>query len=149
MSLINLLAISCAHAEGMCSAQEAAIFNCELQKSVASLCEARDTGVLSYRNGAAIKSTLKFRTMALAREGSFISRISPMQVAVRHIFGFRGQSMLAISTIKLSRQRTVQRFPLASLYMREKEKFRTLYAATMPRYMKICPMTLPKRVIEA
>lgn len=59
ISLVNLLAISCAHAEGMCNAQETAIFNCELQKSIASFCEAKDAGVLSYRNGVANKINLE------------------------------------------------------------------------------------------
>ncbi|RKT13439.1 hypothetical protein B0G69_6589 [Paraburkholderia sp. RAU2J] len=40
-----------AHAEGMCGAKEEAVFNCELDRTTASLCEMKDTGVLTYRNG--------------------------------------------------------------------------------------------------
>lgn len=53
ISLIDLIATSSVHAEGMCKGGEAVVFNCETQKSVSSLCESKGTGVLSYRNGVA------------------------------------------------------------------------------------------------
>jgi hypothetical protein len=59
ISLVSTLAVSCAYAEGMCKAQETVILNCELQKSISSLCENKDTGVLSYRNGFANKIKLE------------------------------------------------------------------------------------------
>ncbi|MDR6419619.1 hypothetical protein J2801_001870 [Paraburkholderia phenoliruptrix] len=40
-----------AHAEGLCKSEEAAIFNCELPKSISSLCRSSDASVLTYRNG--------------------------------------------------------------------------------------------------
>lgn len=58
-TLTSLLAISCTYAEGMCNTRETVIFNCELQKSISSLCESEDTGVLSYRNGSAKKINLE------------------------------------------------------------------------------------------
>lgn len=41
-----------AHAEGLCESREAVIFNCELIKSVSSLCRSNDNHVLTYRNGS-------------------------------------------------------------------------------------------------
>jgi hypothetical protein len=38
-------------AEGLCIAAETTIFNCELQKSTASLCKSNQDGTLIYRNG--------------------------------------------------------------------------------------------------
>ncbi|MFX1674595.1 hypothetical protein PWR63_20385 [Paraburkholderia sp. A2WS-5] len=40
-----------AHAEGLCEAGETVIFNCELLKSISSLCQANGNGILAYRNG--------------------------------------------------------------------------------------------------
>jgi hypothetical protein len=59
ISLVNFIAISCAHAEGMCREGETIIFDCELQKSISSLCESKDAGVLSYRNGVTNKINLE------------------------------------------------------------------------------------------
>lgn len=47
------------HAEGLCEARETVIFNCELPKSVSSLCRSNDSGVLAYRNGVNGKLNLK------------------------------------------------------------------------------------------
>ncbi|WP_156966970.1 hypothetical protein [Paraburkholderia ferrariae] len=38
-------------AEGMCNADEAVIFNCELKKTTASLCRSKKDNVLTYRDG--------------------------------------------------------------------------------------------------
>ncbi|MCG5074704.1 hypothetical protein [Paraburkholderia tagetis] len=46
-------------AEGLCEAGETVIFNCELPKSVSSLCQSENDGVLTYRNGANGKLNLK------------------------------------------------------------------------------------------
>jgi hypothetical protein len=51
MSLIVLVAVTPAGAEGLCMKGEAVIFNCELKKSVASLCQSDSDGALTYRNG--------------------------------------------------------------------------------------------------
>jgi hypothetical protein len=48
-----------AHAEGLCEADEAVIFNCELPKSISSLCQSDGDGVLTYRNGGNGKINLK------------------------------------------------------------------------------------------
>ncbi len=92
VTLINLLAIFCAHAEGLCNAQEVAIFNCELQKSVASLCEARDTGALSYRNGVANKINLEISDNG-ARKGRifYFSNIPYAGGGEAHIRFSRGE----------------------------------------------------------
>ena len=49
--LINLAAATVAHAEGMCKFKELTVFNCELSKSISSMCRYSDNGVLTYRNG--------------------------------------------------------------------------------------------------
>jgi hypothetical protein len=59
VSLASLAATSNGHAEGMCKDRETVVFNCEMQKSVSSMCESKDTGVLSYRNGVASKIHLE------------------------------------------------------------------------------------------
>jgi hypothetical protein len=56
---INLFFISSAHAEGMCREGEAAIFNCEMQRSISSLCESKDSSVVSYRNGIGEKVNIE------------------------------------------------------------------------------------------
>ncbi|WP_423394960.1 hypothetical protein [Burkholderia sp. LMG 21824] len=40
-----------ARAEGLCATKEVAIFNCELEKSVSSLCKSKESGALIYRSG--------------------------------------------------------------------------------------------------
>jgi hypothetical protein len=55
ITLANLVAMSCAHAEGMCKAHEAETFTCEMQKSFSSLCESKDVGTLSCRSAVANK----------------------------------------------------------------------------------------------
>jgi hypothetical protein len=51
--LISFIALNVApvYAEGLCVARETIIFNCELKKSVASLCRSDADGTLIYRNG--------------------------------------------------------------------------------------------------
>lgn len=51
VALISLALTASAHAEGLCAAKETAIFNCELKKSVSSLCQSTENGILTYRNG--------------------------------------------------------------------------------------------------
>lgn len=48
-----------AHAEGLCKPGEAVIFNCELPKSISSLCQSDVDGALTYRNGVNGKINLK------------------------------------------------------------------------------------------
>jgi hypothetical protein len=48
-----------AHSEGLCAAGEAVIFNCDLPKSVSSLCQSDSDGTLTYRNGRDGKVNLK------------------------------------------------------------------------------------------
>jgi hypothetical protein len=49
ISLINLAAISGVHSEGICKDNEAIIFNCEMPKSVSSLCRSKDSGIFTYQ----------------------------------------------------------------------------------------------------
>ncbi|MCC8392454.1 hypothetical protein LJ656_07625 [Paraburkholderia sp. MMS20-SJTR3] len=51
-AIISLVAPVAAHAEGLCTAKETAIFNCELEKSISSLCQSTENGALTYRNGS-------------------------------------------------------------------------------------------------
>ncbi|WP_175946515.1 hypothetical protein [Burkholderia pyrrocinia] len=51
VAIISLELTVSAHAEGLCAAKETAIFNCELRKSVSSLCQSKENGILTYRNG--------------------------------------------------------------------------------------------------
>ncbi|MGF6853908.1 hypothetical protein [Paraburkholderia sp. CI3] len=48
--IIGLVSAMGAHAEGLCTINETAIFNCELEKSVSSLCQSTENGTLTYRN---------------------------------------------------------------------------------------------------
>jgi hypothetical protein len=50
-SIIGLAVTATVHAEGLCTIKETAIFNCELQKSTASLCQSIENETLIYRNG--------------------------------------------------------------------------------------------------
>ncbi|WP_143062197.1 hypothetical protein [Paraburkholderia diazotrophica] len=58
-SILGLVLMTGAHAEGLCEADEAVIFNCELPRSVSSLCQSDGDGVLTYRNGGNGKINLK------------------------------------------------------------------------------------------
>ncbi|WP_146010020.1 hypothetical protein [Burkholderia sp. WAC0059] len=58
ISLAGLIVMSCAHAEGMCKGREAEIFTCEMERSISSLCESKDTGAFFYRNGFVNKINL-------------------------------------------------------------------------------------------
>jgi len=50
-SIFGLALAVSAHAEGLCTSNETAVFNCELKKSVSSLCQSTENGILTYRNG--------------------------------------------------------------------------------------------------
>ncbi|WP_175909527.1 hypothetical protein [Burkholderia metallica] len=47
-----------AHAEELCTTKEVTIFNCELEKSVSSLCQSKENGALIYRSGVDGKAGL-------------------------------------------------------------------------------------------
>ncbi|WP_126877438.1 hypothetical protein [Paraburkholderia kururiensis] len=51
VSVITFVSAVAAHAEGLCATKETAIFNCELEKTVSSLCQSTENGTLTYRNG--------------------------------------------------------------------------------------------------
>ena len=55
---LGLALVTGAHAEGLCQADEAVIFNCEMPRSVSSLCQS-DGGILTYRNSKNGKLYLK------------------------------------------------------------------------------------------
>jgi hypothetical protein len=77
ISLINLVAISNLQAEGMCKGREMVIFNCETKKSVSSLCESKESGVLSYRNGVAGKINLELSDNGIRRGQIFYFSSTP------------------------------------------------------------------------
>ncbi|MBR8299556.1 hypothetical protein KDW49_02280 [Burkholderia dolosa] len=56
---ISFVAAVTVHAEGLCAAKEAVIFNCELEKSISSLCQSTESGTLTYRNGSDGKINLQ------------------------------------------------------------------------------------------
>ncbi|MBR8292792.1 hypothetical protein KDW63_01235 [Burkholderia cenocepacia] len=49
--VVNFAMAIAAHAEGLCTVEETVVFNCELEKSISSLCQTKGSGVLVYRNG--------------------------------------------------------------------------------------------------
>ncbi|HEX7910849.1 MAG TPA: hypothetical protein VF534_22555 [Paraburkholderia sp.] len=49
--IINFTVAIIAHAEGMCKSGELTIFNCELSKSISSLCQSANSEILTYRSG--------------------------------------------------------------------------------------------------
>ena len=51
LPLVFFAAVSVAHAEGMCRVDEKVLFNCDLNKTRASLCQSSDKTTLTYRNG--------------------------------------------------------------------------------------------------
>lgn len=51
VSILTFVSAAAAHAEGLCTTKETAIFNCELEKSASSLCQSTENGTLIYRNG--------------------------------------------------------------------------------------------------
>jgi hypothetical protein len=59
VSIIGFSATAIAHAEGLCTIKETVIFNCELRKSVSSLCQSAENGVIIYRNGVGGKIILQ------------------------------------------------------------------------------------------
>ncbi|WP_157650077.1 hypothetical protein [Burkholderia ubonensis] len=52
VAILSLASIVTAHAEGMCTEKETVIFNCELEKTISSLCQSTESGALTYRNGS-------------------------------------------------------------------------------------------------
>jgi hypothetical protein len=149
ISLVNFIAISCAHAEGMCREGETIIFDCELQKSISSLCESKDAGVLSYRNGVTNKINLEISDGDAGKVKVFYFSSTPYAGGVRHIFASQKPGIPTICTIRLSRQMTVQHSLVVSLYIRAHEKSPTLYVETMPQYIRMRTVILLKSVIEA
>lgn len=51
VAILSLAPIATAYAEGMCTEKETVIFNCELEKTISSLCQSTESGTLTYRNG--------------------------------------------------------------------------------------------------
>lgn len=51
VAVISLALTFSAHAEGLCAVKEMVIFNCELKRSVSSLCQSTENGTITYRNG--------------------------------------------------------------------------------------------------
>lgn len=75
--LINLAAISSVHSEGMCKDSETVIFNCEMPKSVSSLCESKGADTLSYRNGIGGKINLELSDSDIPKEQIFYFSNTP------------------------------------------------------------------------
>jgi hypothetical protein len=153
ISLVNFIAISCAHAEGMCREGETIIFDCELQKSISSLCESKDAGVLSYRNGVTNKINLEISDGDAGKVKVFYFSSTPYagggEAHIRFSKAGYTLGIPTICTIRLSRQMTVQHSLVVSLYIRAHEKSPTLYVETMPQYIRMRTVILLKSVIEA
>jgi hypothetical protein len=77
ISLFSLTAISSVRAEGMCKDSETVIFNCEMPKSVSSLCESKDTEILSYRNGVGRKINLELTDSGILKGKIFYFSNTP------------------------------------------------------------------------
>ncbi|MDR6497496.1 hypothetical protein J2785_000638 [Burkholderia ambifaria] len=60
-SIIGLAPMVVAHAEGLCTKKEVTIFNCELEKSVSSLCQSKESETLIYRSGVDGKVGLRIQ----------------------------------------------------------------------------------------
>ncbi|WP_413188505.1 hypothetical protein [Paraburkholderia sacchari] len=75
--VIGLGLMMWARAEGLCETNETVIFNCELPKSVSSLCRSSDNGVLTYRNGADGKLNLKISDKDEKKGGIFYFSNTP------------------------------------------------------------------------
>lgn len=73
---VGIVVAPFSRAEGMCGAAEKVIFNCELQKATASLCESFDS-VLSYRNGTSSKMILEVSDSGSLREKVFYFSNTP------------------------------------------------------------------------
>jgi len=72
-SIMGLVSVAAAHAEGLCSTEEAAVFNCELKASVSSLCQSTENGSLIYRNGVGEKINLQISDKKNKRNVFFLS----------------------------------------------------------------------------
>ncbi|MCA8016932.1 hypothetical protein [Burkholderia metallica] len=72
-SIMGLVSVAAAHAEGLCSREETAVFNCELKASVSSLCQSIENGSLIYRNGVGEKINLQISDKKNNRNVFFLS----------------------------------------------------------------------------
>jgi hypothetical protein len=66
-----------ARAEGLCNANEAVIFNCELARSITSLCKSIKNGVLTYRNGIGTKINMQLSDEGKDKDSTFFLSSTP------------------------------------------------------------------------
>ncbi|CAG9255541.1 conserved exported hypothetical protein [Burkholderia diffusa] len=71
VSVLAFVSMVAAHAEGLCTTKEVAIFNCELKKTVSSLCQSTENGTLTYRNGINGKINLQISDGKGIKRGVF------------------------------------------------------------------------------
>lgn len=72
-------------AEGLCISRETVIFNCELEKSIASLCQSRDEGTLIYRSGTSRRLAMELSDSSKKKSVFFLSSIPYAGGAEAHI----------------------------------------------------------------
>lgn len=68
---------SIVYAEGLCSMDESVVFNCELDKTIASLCESKKGSDLVYRAGMTGKLDMKVSSDEPAGGGVFFFSYTP------------------------------------------------------------------------
>ncbi len=59
VAIIGFASAAAVRAEGLCTEKETAIFNCKIEKTISSLCQSREDGTLTYRNGVGSKIHLR------------------------------------------------------------------------------------------
>ncbi|KAB0640111.1 hypothetical protein [Burkholderia stagnalis] len=75
VAILSLAPMVAAHAEGMCTEKEVVIFNCELEKTIASLCQSTESGTLTYRNGNGGKIGLQISDSKRIKKVFYFSNI--------------------------------------------------------------------------
>ncbi|WP_174554700.1 hypothetical protein [Burkholderia latens] len=112
-SLVSIIAAvsAIAHAEGLCTEKEATIFNCELEKSVSSLCQSAESGALAYRNGMGGKINFQIAdNKENKRDVFYFSNASYAGGAGRRTLDFHGWITRTICTTEPLRRMMAQRF---------------------------------------
>lgn len=77
VSILAFVSAAAAHAEGLCTTKETAIFNCELEKFASSLCQSTENGTLTYRNGIDRKINLRISDNKKSKKDVFYFSNTP------------------------------------------------------------------------
>ena len=76
-SVVGIVSVVAARAEGLCNTKETVIFNCELKNSVSSLCQSTENGSMTYRNGSDGKIKLQVSDNKKNKENVFFFSNTP------------------------------------------------------------------------